>query len=139
MTLNEHLQYIKELVRKASSYLETDSGRDLEDMLNKQFRDRYIERNPKCFLPLYRMNNADPVPFFPVCNRWGVVEPKLIAFSKRLAKRMSQKEFVDQEKLKTIEVKLASLDKKFSKDIPKPQKAAILKSKSTRKLNKILK
>lgn len=136
MHLNEHMEYIEELVRKVYSMLSGDSSKELDKMLNKDFRDRFIQRNPKCFLPLLTLKTNDPIPFFPICNTGGMVDQRLIDFSKKLCKRLSNEEFINHDHLKIIEIRLDSLSKKFSKDIPKPQRSAIIKGQSTKKFKK---
>jgi len=135
--ITEDLERINELIRKANSLISPITYHDkMKWLLTKDARLQLFELDPKCILPL-KMGRE--VPFFPVCNRQGMVDPDIISFSLKLANRMVGKEGVDQDHLYATISKLEGLHKKFMKDIPKPTEMAAKKGQVTKMVNKIKK
>lgn len=133
--ITEDLERIAELIRKADSLISPITYHDkMKWLLTKDARQQLFERNPKCIFPL-KMGRE--VPFFPVCNRQGMVDPDIISFSLKLANRMVGKEAVDQEHLYAVIAKLEASRKKYEKDIPKPVDMAARKGLVTKMMSKV--
>ncbi len=134
MTLNEQLRYMEELIRKVYSKVSSlPFESELNVMVNKETRKRILDKYPKCFLSL----KTGDYPFFPICNRMGMVDPEMVNFSIKLCKKMKTSGKFSKYDFDSILIKLEKLHKKFTKDIPKPVSMAITKAKETRKLNKL--
>jgi len=135
---NKKLEFLDELLRTARSLISPISYHDhLKSLSDKDFRKKLFDGNPKCYLTI-KYKSKD-IPFFPICNRTALEDPRIIKFSLKLARKMIGKDDVDQEHLMLVITKLESIHRKFSKEVPKPTSMAIKKSASTRQLNKIKK
>ena len=133
--ITEELERIAELIRKADSLISPITYHDkMKWLLTKDARLQLFEKNPKCIFPL-KMGRE--VPFFPVCNRQGMVDPDIVSFSLKLAKRMVGKEAVDQEHLYAVIAKLEATRNKYAKDIPKPVDMAAKKGLVTKMMTKV--
>ena len=135
---NKKLELLDELLRTARSLISPISYHDhLNSLSDRDFRKKLFDGSPKCYLTV--KYKSKEIPFFPVCNRTALEDPRIIKFSLKLAKKMVGKEEVDQEHLIIVIKKLEALHKKFTKQVPKPTSMAIKKAASTRQLNKIKK
>lgn len=136
--LNEHIQLLEELVRKAYQLISPiPFSYDLEWLMKQNNRNALFEKNPGCFLKLRRMGRE--IPFFPICNRNGMIDPQLIDLSLKLVDKLSGNDIFDQNHLLIIASKLRSLRKKYSNEIPKPTEVASKKSLVTRFINNVAK
>jgi hypothetical protein len=134
MTLEEHIEKLEELIRLASAHIQHDD--DIGALLKKDLRDRMKGQNPECFVSLKRLGRE---PFFlPICNRKAIVDPKAIAISIGVVKRlMSNTTDSDSNELTTMLDKLTRLKNRYSKEIPTPSKAAGRKAIVTKLMNKM--
>jgi len=138
MDINEGLIYLQELIRTANNLISPMTyNDDLEWISNKDLTKKLFEKCPHCFISLNYKDKQTAL--FPICNRMAIHDPKIINFSIKLAKRLIDKPNVDQENLIIIISKLEKLVKKYSKEIPKTEEMAVLKTKSTKHLSKIKK
>jgi len=130
---------LQELIRYADSLLAGMSPNDKLDWLrNKDARDKLFEDKPECFLPLKKINEETFQPFFVICNRSGVVNTDMIASAIKLAKKLTNNETVDQIQLTKTLKKLIMLHKRYSGGPARPFKQAMLKRKSTMRLNDVI-
>jgi hypothetical protein len=135
---NKKLELLDELLRTARSLISPISYHDhLNSLSDRDFRNKLFDGNPKCYLTI--KYKSKEIPFFPICNRTALEDPRIIKFSLKLAKKMVGKGDVDQEHLIVVIKKLESLHKKFIKETPKPTSMAVKKAASTRQLTKIKK
>jgi len=100
-----------------------------------------FEKNPKCFLKLKRMGSSGlyDIPFFPICNRAGMIDPQMIALSLKMVDRLAGNDRIDQNALIVTATKLKALQKKYSKEIPRPVEAASKKAQVTKFINNVAK
>jgi len=134
--LNEQFQLLEELVRKAYSLISPiDFSYDLKWLLKQDHRNSLFERNPKCFLQLKLMGRS--VPFFPVCNRAGMTDPKMIDISIKMIDKLSGNDQVDQDALVITAQRLKALKSKFSKELPKTNEFGAKKAQTTKFLNRV--
>lgn len=137
-SIKTKLENLDELIRKADSLISPLTvDQRLSWLLNKDFRTKHFEQHPKCYIMMKR--GGRDLPFFPICNRMGSEDPEVIKMSKAMANRLRGKEDIDQDELDTIIVKLSNIEKKFNKDIPKPQDMATKKAFVSRYIKKIRK
>lgn len=129
--LNEQFEQLDELIRKVNSLIAPyDVHDELKWLLKKDIRKKMFEEFPKCFLSL--RSRGRELPFLPICNRQGMEDPQIIAFSMKLAHRLKNKPDVDQDHLDVVLVKLQRLHNKFDKEVPKPGDVAAKKGLITR-------
>ena len=129
---------LEELIRRAYDHVRPFSyHKDLEWLSDPELRKGLFEKFPKCFLSL-SINRKD-VPFFPICNRIGFVDPRIVMFSMKLANKLATlgDPRVDVTNLQGVTKRLEFLHRKYSKEVPKPEDMAIKKAMVTRMLNKI--
>ena len=135
--LEEKLQVVDELIRKVfnAMYPEEDHAARLRWFTQKNNLFSLMDKFPKC---IYVVNIGRQM-LFPICNRQGVHDPRVIRFSLDLARKLSQKgkDWVDGDKLNMIISKLERLERRYSQDIPKPADMAQKKAASTKIINKI--
>jgi len=133
----KELQHLSELIRRVSNLLSPDTYLDnVSDIINKQVRDRLIGVYPKCFLKAKNVWGRE-LPIMPICNRRGIEDPSMIAFSLKVANAMKDSPNIDQDHLGSTIVKLTRLQNKFSKSIPKPDEMAAKKALTTRLMTKV--
>jgi len=84
------------------------SAKDLEELINKKFRQSYLQDKPECFLPLNILLKGYR-PFFPICNRDGAMDPKIIKISKEIADKLVGSTEVDQDHLAKMHLKMVML------------------------------
>jgi len=81
-----------EIVRNIADMISTptDYEEELEWLSSPENRKFLFKRFPHCCLPFYPGVEGEGMePFlFPICNRKGLFDPKIISFSIKLAKRM---------------------------------------------------
>lgn len=135
--LSEDFTYLEELLRKVNSLIspitiDAELAWLMDRSKNRDFYDKY----PKCWLPI---KVGQEVPFFPVCNRMGMIEPEIISFSLRLADRATKYSQIDQDHLNGIIHKLKVMYARYGKDTPKPATMAAKKGMTTKMLNKVKK
>lgn len=134
-TINENLEILQELIRKVDSLISpmtVDSK--LKWLMSKDVKNKLFETHPKCFLT---MNIGQKSMVFPVCNRSGMEDPDIIAISLKVANKLAGRSNINNEELVVILKKLEMLQRKFSKDIPKPSDMAVRKGMSTKEINQI--
>jgi len=140
--LTEEIQLVEELVRKAYSLISPIPYEyDLKWLMKQDERNALFEKNPKCFLRLRRMGSSGlyDIPFFPICNRSGIIDPQMIALSLKMVDKLAGNDRIDQDALIITATKLRALQKKFSKEIPKPVEAATRKAQVTKFINNVAK
>lgn len=82
-------------------------------------------------------NMGRQLPFFPICNRMGSVDPMIIKLSIKLANRLAGNDAIDQDSLAVILQKLNNLNNKFEKEIPKPSDMAAKKANVTKFIRRL--
>jgi hypothetical protein len=141
-TMNEDLEVIEELIRKVDGYLDpvTPDGNDFSYLYNKDTRDRLYGDHPECFLKIQGVGRDFPT-LFPICNRYGHKDAKVIDISRKVVKRLMSDEngSMEANDLMLILNKLDRAHSVYNKDIPKPPGQAGRKAHVTRMMNKIKK
>ena len=138
MKNDKQFQQLTELLRKASKLLYPFTEQeDMAYMQKKDIRDRLYGKFPKCFLAI--KGKGRDIPFLPICNRMGMMDPKMIAFSKRLATKMQESGKFDSENLTEVMGNLDRLYSKYTKEPIKPTVEAAKKGLQTRLFKNIKK
>ena len=133
----KEIQHLSELIRRVSNLLSPDSYLDnVGAIINKQVRDRLFGEYPKCFLKAKNVWGRE-LPIMPICNRRGMEDPSMIAFSLKVANTMKDSPNIDQDHLGSVIVKLNRLQNKFNKPIPKPDDMTAKKALTTRLMTKV--
>lgn len=137
--LNEQFQLLEELIKKIDEVMSNPINYEyqLKWLMSQDNRKKLFETNPKCFLMFKNMGRQ--LPFFPICNRMGSVDPMIIKLSIKLANRLVGNDAVDQDSLTMVLQKLNNLDNKYSKEIPKPSDTAAKKANMTKFIRKLKK
>jgi len=138
--LNENIQLLEELVRKAYELISPiPFDYELKWLMKQDHRNALFEKNPKCFLKLKRMGRSDlyEVPFFPVCNRAGMIDPQMIDLSLKMVDQVAGNDRVDQDSLVVVAQKLKALKSKFSKELPRTNEMGAKKAQVTKFLNRV--
>ncbi len=135
--LNESFELLEELIKKIDEVMDNPINYEyqLKWLMSQDNRKRLLETNPKCFLMFKNMGRQ--LPFFPICNRMGSVDPTIIKLSIKLANKLAGNDAVDQDSLTMVLQKLNSLDNKYSKEIPKPSDMAAKKANVTKFVNRL--
>lgn len=134
--LNENIQLLEELVRKAYSLISPiPFSYDLNWLMKQDNRNALFEKNPKCFLKIKHMGRE--IPFLPCCNRAGITDPKMIDISIKMIDKLAGNNQVDQDALIVTAQRLKALKSKYSKEIPKTNEAGAKKAQVTKFLNKV--
>jgi hypothetical protein len=138
--MDKEVVILEELIRRAYEHMRPFTyHRDLEWLSNPDLRKGLFDKFPKCFLSL-SINRKD-VPFFPICNRLGFVDPRIVLFSMKLANKLATigDPRVDVTNLQGVTKRLEFLHRKYSKEVPKPEDMAVKKAMVTRMLNNVKK
>ena len=132
--------YLEELIRKVDDYLMPQPADRLEYLYSKDLRDRLYGQNPKCFLKIKGVGREFPT-LLPICNRHGHKDPRVIAISIEVVKKIMNDKLgmFDSNELVGVLNKLDRLYNVYSKEIPKPPEAAGRKANVTRMMNRIKK
>jgi len=80
-------------------------------LLNRDMRHKLFETHPECFVPIRGHGRA--VPIFCVCNREGAVDPFMVDFSLKLARKMSNSINIPATEVKIAKIKLEGLQRKL--------------------------
>jgi len=135
--INEELKVLSELIRKADKLINPEDS--LAYLVHKDTRDRLYGKKPACFMKLRPIGRDTSAYLFPICNRSGMEDPKVI----KLSISMLQKSMVDSRfDPKDIQGMLGKMQHRhdtFIKKIPKPASAAAKKAKVTRMFDNIKK
>ena len=133
-SLDEHIQKLEELIRAASQHIQHQD--DIGALLKKDVRDRLYSSNPECFISLTRMGRE---PFFlPICNRKAIVDPKAIAISMGVVRKlMSGQDSGDVNDLTHMLDKLIRMKQRYSGESPKPPRSSARKAMVTKLMKKM--
>ncbi len=136
--LKQDVEVIEELIRKVDGYLDPPTDTDYSYLYNKDTRDRLYGKYPNCFLKMKGIGREFPT-LFPICNRHGHKDAKVIDISRKVVKKLMSDERgdVDSNDLMAVLNKLDRSYSVYSKDIPKPPEQAGRKAYTTRMMNKI--
>jgi len=136
-TLVEHFELLEELIKKIDEVMSNPISYDyqLKWLMSQDNRKKLFETNPKCFLMFKNMGRQ--LPFFPICNRSGSIDSKIIKLSIKLANKLAGNDAVDQDSLTVILQKLNNLNNKFEKEIPKPSDMAAKKANVTKFIRRL--
>ena len=138
---NKRMEFLEELVRSAYKQIAPSSYKDdIENFTNKSWRDDFIKSHPRCFMSLKKMyGDHMGFPLFPICNRGGVQDAKVINFSIKLVNKMLGDEKFDAAELKALLLKLGHMKARYDKEQPKPVSMAVHKANDTRNFKKNMK
>jgi len=128
--LNEEFKVLNELLRTAYKLISPITYHDDVERLTPEFLKRDYVKTPGCYLAI---GNGAEHTIFPICNRYGYKDPKMVKFSLKLAKRMAKKN-TEVDMSGTI-IKLHKLLTKYGKSIPNTVSQAVLKRKATKRFN----
>jgi len=134
--LDEHFDKLNELMRRVSGALSPFDSNDMAWLQKKEIRDRLYGSHPGCF---YQMtsNYGPPIPFFCVCNRMGVQDPKVMDFTMKLIDKMKGSDRYNKDDLDAVYIKIKRKHNTYNRDIPKPPREAALKGVQTKSLNSV--
>lgn len=134
--LLEDFNSLEEVIRQLDYLITPVTTTDEMDwLLQRDMRQKLFETFPKCVLSLMVMEKT--VPFFPVCNRMGMHDPKMIRFSMDMVEKMKNLDDIDHHQLEKIGGDLKILLARFDKPIPKPPEMATRKAILTKQLDKL--
>jgi len=132
--LNKDYKSLSELVRTAYKLISPMTYHDDVDRLTPEFVMDDSKKRPGCYLKLGQ--GADHT-LFPICNRYGYKDPKMIKFSLKLAKKVAERNVGTDTS--TVILKLQKLLSKYDKAIPNTVSQAALKGQATKTFNKKMK
>jgi len=141
MSISEQdFMYLEELIRKVDGYLAPEPADDIEYLYSKDLRDRLYGQNPKCFIKMKGIGRDFPS-LFPICNRNGHKDARVIAITKQVLERIMKDKagMYDSNEMMEVLAKLDRLHNVYSKDVPKPPSQAGRKANTTRMMNRIKK
>ena len=132
--LNEDYKNLNELIRTAYKLISPMTYHDDVNRLTPEFVMDDAKKRPGCYLKLGQ--GADHT-LFPICNRYGYKDPKMIKFSLKLAKKVAERNIGHDTT--TVIIKLQKLLNKYNKTIPNTNSQAALKGQATKTFNKKMK
>lgn len=138
--IKEELQNLSELIRRANELINPDQS--IGYLLKKDMRDRLYGMKPACFMKLApkSLYGRDTSAYlFPVCNRYGMEDPKVIQISIKMIERLMTDDRFDSGALQTMLNSLNHRNDTFVKQVPKPASAAARKAQVTRMFSNIRK
>ena len=137
--LNEELKVLSELIRKADELINPEES--LAYLVHKDMRDRLYGMKPACFMKLQPIGRDTSAYLFPICNRHGMEDPKVINLSiKMLQKIMTDSAGrFDNNDIQKMLSKLQHRHDTFVKQIPKPASQAARKAHVSKMFNNIRK
>lgn len=127
--VQEQMEHLNELIRTVHKIVFPEHAKDVKWLLNKELRYQMMEKYPKCFIKTADVKN-NPV-FLPICSRMAKVDPDMIDISIDLVKRLESKGKISSDTSKPLMIKLKKLKTRYNKDVPKPEKQAMVKAKLT--------
>jgi len=134
--LQESFEILEELLRQAHELISPMTYHDDLERLTPQFMMGDMQKNPGCYI---KMDTGRKTMVFPICNRNGIKTPQMIKFSLKLAARLNDADYVDQERISIVISKLNRLLNRYDRPVPKPSRAAGVKSLATQKFNQLMK
>ena len=135
--IQEELQNLSELIRRANELINPDQS--IGYLLKKDIRDRLYGTKPACFMKLKPIGRDTSAYLFPVCNRYGMEDPKVIQISIKMVERLMTDDRFSSGDLQTMLNSLNHKNDTFVKTVPKPASAAAKKAQVTRMFNNIRK
>ncbi|MFW9871782.1 MAG: hypothetical protein ACFFG0_01685 [Candidatus Thorarchaeota archaeon] len=138
MTKDKELHRLEELIRTASDKLLTKEEK-IGYILNPTLKNKLYGKFPECFISLKRMGRDTSSYLLPICNRAGIIDPKVIDISYKATEKLlsDTSGMYDVNDLQMILDKLTRLKATYDKNIPKPPQQAGRKSVVTRMFNNI--
>jgi hypothetical protein len=114
MSTEKYMDQIYELLESIGQSVEPDST--IDDLLwlrDRKLRDALYGKHPKCFMGFKGMQSKNrEIPFFPICNRDGAYDPRVVGLSIKLANKMKEYGRFNNKHLDLILVKLIDMKKK---------------------------
>ena len=135
--IKEELQNLSELIRRANELINPDQS--IGYLLKKDMRDRLYGMKPACFMKLQPIGRDTSAYLFPICNRYGMEDPKVIQISIKMIERLTTDDRFSSTDLQTMLNSLNHKNDTFVKRVPKPASAAAKKAQVTRMFNNIRK
>ena len=135
--IQEELQNLSELIRKANELINPDKS--IGYLVKKDMRDRLYGEKPACFMKLKPIGRDTTAYLFPICNRYGMEDPKVIQISIKMIERLVNDGRFDSGSLQTMLNSLNHKNDTFVKSIPKPAGQAAKKAQITRMFSNIKK
>ena len=137
--LKEDFELLSELIRKADGLINPEES--LAYLVHKDVRDRLYGKKPACFMKLQPIGRDTSAYLFPVCNRNGMEDPKVINLSIRMLQRVmtDQTGRFDTNDTQSMLNKLQHKHDTFIQTIPKPASQAARKAHVTKMFNNIRK
>ena len=128
--------HLQELIRKLTSLISPVTYEDtLQDLMTQSPQDVFKGDFKKCVIP---WKVGSQLLHIPVCNRFGMVDPQIINFSKKMVNRFKSVSPQYSETSQIVITKLDNLYNRFNKDIPKPQDRAAQHAQMTKFTNRVL-
>jgi len=135
--IQEELENLSELIRKANALINPDQS--IGYLLKKDIRDRLYGMKPACFMKLAPIGRDTSAYLFPICNRYGMEDPKVIRLSIKMAERLTTDDRFDSTDIQRMLGQLNHRNNTFVKNIPKPASAAAKKAMITKMFTNIRK
>jgi hypothetical protein len=132
------LQQLEELIRTATDHLLTVDEK-IGYLKYPELKKRLHGKFPECFISLKRMGRDTSDYLLPLCNRAGIIDPKVIHISISAVKKLMADTtgMYDTNDLQSILSKLDRIKARYQKNIPKPPQQAGRKAVVTRMFNNI--
>jgi len=135
--IQEELENLSELIRRANELINPDQS--IGYLLKKDMRDRLYGMKPACFMKLNPIGRDTSAYLFPVCNRYGMEDPKVIHLSIKMAEKLTSDGRFDVNDIQGMLNRLNHKHNTFVKNVPKPASAAARKAKITNMFKNIRK
>jgi hypothetical protein len=132
------LKHLEELIRTVSNHILTKEEK-VSYLMDPKLKNSLYGKYPECFISLKRMGRDTSAYLLPICNRAGIIDPQVISISRAAVGRLlgDTTGMYDVNDLQGILDKLDRMKSRYSKDVPKPPKAAARKALVTRMFKNI--
>jgi hypothetical protein len=135
--IQEELENLSELIRRADELINPDQS--IGYLVKKDIRDRLYGEKPACFMKLRPIGRDTSSYLFPICNRYGMEDPKVIQISIKMAEKLINDGRFDSTSIQQMLNRLQHRHDTFVKNIPKPASQAAKKAQVTRMFGNIKK
>ena len=134
--LRKELLQLEELVRTAQSLIHPIGYEDtLKDLMTKPAGEVFKGDYTKCVIP-WKIGAQQM--HLPICNRYGMVDPKMIKLAMATVKKLRSNDQYDESGGNIILGKLDRIAKRFIGTIPKPHNTSAKNAAMTRYTNRII-
>ena len=137
--MDKQLKILNEFLRSDVQLMDPTSKEEkIKFLMDPVARQRLYDQYPQCTLPIKYLNADNVQPYFFICSRNGIKDADMIKFAIKTCEKLEAMKNIDQDHLAMIKKKLMMMRSRYDKPIPTPYENSYRKSRSTMRLNNII-